>query len=140
MNSNIRHLAAALGLAAVSWYLVPARPAVTAQSRADVDGYRVVNVYPHDADAYTQGLIYRDGFLFESTGLNGRSTVRKVKLETGEVVQQHRVNPAHFAEGLTEWNGQLVQLTWQSNIAFVYDLVSLAPRQTLDLSGEGWGL
>jgi glutamine cyclotransferase len=140
MNSNTRHLAIALGLAAVSWYLVPARAAVIAQSRAVVDGYRVVNVYPHDADAYTQGLIHRDGFLFESTGLNGRSTVRKVKLETGEVVLQHRVNPAHFAEGLTEWNGQLVQLTWQSNIAFVYDLVSLAPRQTLNFSGEGWGL
>lgn len=140
MNSITRHLAVALGLAAVSWYLGPARPALTAQSRAVVDGYRVVKAYPHDAEAYTQGLIYRDGFLFESTGLNGRSTVRKVKLETGEVVQQHRVNQAHFAEGLTEWHGQLIQLTWRSNIAFVYDLVSLAPRQTLTVSGEGWGL
>lgn len=140
MHSNTRHLAVTLGMAAVSWCLAPARPTLIAQSRAVVDGYRVVNVYPHDADAYTQGLIYRDGFLFESTGLNGRSTVRKVKLETGEVVQQHRVNQAHFAEGLTEWNGQLVQLTWRSNIAFVYDLASLAPRQTLNFSGEGWGL
>jgi glutaminyl-peptide cyclotransferase len=100
----------------------------------------VVNVYPHDPEAYTQGLIYRNGFLFESTGLNGRSTVRKVELETGAVVQQHRVDQAHFAEGLTEWNGQIIQLTWRSNIAFVYDLVSLTPRQTFNFSGEGWGL
>jgi glutamine cyclotransferase len=61
-------------------------------------------------------------------------------LETGEVVQQHRVNQAHFAEGLTEWNGRLVQLTWKSNVAFVYDLLTLAPRQTFRFSGEGWGL
>jgi glutamine cyclotransferase len=142
MLSNTRHLAVALGVAAVSWCLrlAPTGSMLIAQSRAVVDGYRVVNVYPHDPDAYTQGLIYRDGFLFESTGLNGRSTVRKVRLETGEVVQQHRVNQAHFAEGLTEWNGQLVQLTWRSNIAFVYDLASLAPQQTLNFAGEGWGL
>jgi glutaminyl-peptide cyclotransferase len=140
MDFAIRRLAIALGLAVMAWSVVPAPPALIAQSRAVVDGYRVVNVYPHDPDAYTQGLIYRDGFLFESTGRNGRSTVRKVKLETGEIVQQHRVNQAYFAEGLTEWNGRLVQLTWQSNIAFVYDLLTFAPRQTFTFSGEGWGL
>jgi glutaminyl-peptide cyclotransferase len=85
-------------------------------------------------------LIYRDGFLFESTGLKGQSTLRKVKLETGEVVQQHRVASAYFAEGLAEWGGQLVQLTWQSNVAFVYDLASFAPRRTFTYAGEGWGL
>src|SRR5437764_9684726 len=84
--------------------------------------YRVVNVYPHDSEAYTQGLIYRDGFLFESTGLKGRSTLRKVRLETGEVVQQVYVDPAYFAEGLTDWHEQLVQLTWTSHAGFVYDL------------------
>src|SRR4051794_17379660 len=102
MNSNTRHLSFAVALAAASLYLAAARPALVAQSRAVVAGYRVLNVYPHDADAYTQGLIYRDGFLFESTGLNGRFTVRKVKLETGKVLQQYRVNQAHFAEGLSE--------------------------------------
>ena len=107
---------------------------------AAADGYRIVNVYPHDPDAYTQGLIYRDGFLFESTGLNGRSTLRKVRLETGQVVQQHRLDRVYFAEGLTEWKGQLVQLTWQSQIAFVYDMESLAPLRTIAFSGEGWGL
>jgi glutamine cyclotransferase len=111
-----------------------------AQKRATVDSFKVVNVYPHDRAAYTQGLIYRDGFLFESTGLNGLSTLRKVKLETGEVLQQHRLDPKHFGEGLAVWKGQLVQLTWQSKVAFVYDLLTFAPRRTFSYSGEGWGL
>jgi glutaminyl-peptide cyclotransferase len=102
--------------------------------------YRVMNVYPHDPDAYTQGLVFRDGFLYESTGLNGRSTVRKVELKTGRVIQQRRLDVLHFGEGLTEWNGQLVQLTWQSQIAFVYDLVSFASQTTFAYTGEGWGL
>jgi len=111
-----------------------------AQGSPPVDTYRVVKAYPHDTSAYTQGLIYRDGFLYESTGLNGRSTLRKVRLETGEVVQERRVEQAHFAEGLADWNDQLVQLTWQSNVAFVYELATLAPRRTFNYSGEGWGL
>ena len=115
-------------------------PELRAQKGAPVDTFRVVRAYPHDTAAYTQGLIYRDGFLFESTGLNGRSTLRRVTLETGEVVQQHRLDSAYFAEGLTEWNGQLVQLTWKANIAFVYDLASFAPRRTYTYAGEGWGL
>ncbi len=105
-----------------------------------MDTFRVVKSYPHDTSAYTQGLIYRNGFLFESTGRNGQSTLRKVQLETGEVVQQHRVDAAYFAEGLAEWNGQLVQLTWQSNIAFVYDMATFSMRRTFRYAGEGWGL
>ena len=132
-----RHVA--LALAAVWWSLIPISSARTAQN-ATVDGYRVVNIYPHDPDAYTQGLIFRDGFLFESTGRYGRSTLRKVELKTGRVVQQHRLDAAYFAEGLAEWNGQLVQLTWRSQLAFVYELVSFAPRRTFGYSGEGWGL
>jgi glutaminyl-peptide cyclotransferase len=111
-----------------------------AQARAPVDTFRVVKSYPHDTSAYTQGLIYRNGFLFESTGRNGQSTLRKVNLETGAVVQQHRVDAAYFAEGLAEWNGQLVQLTWQSNIAFVYDMATFSMRRTFRYAGEGWGL
>jgi glutamine cyclotransferase len=105
-----------------------------------VFGYKVVNAYPHDSDAYTQGLIYRGGFLYESTGRNGKSTLRKVKLETGDVLQQKTVDSAHFAEGLAEWKGRLFQLTWQSNVAFVYDLATFAPIKTLRYPGEGWGL
>jgi len=112
-----------------------------AQGATPIDSYRVVKVYPHDPTAFTQGLIFRDGFLYESTGIRGQSSLRKVKLETGEVVQQRRAGlEAHFAEGLAEWKGQLFQLTWQSNVALVYDLASFASRGTLTYTGEGWGL
>ncbi len=103
-------------------------------------GYRIVNVYPHDPLAYTQGLIYRDGFLFESTGIHGHSSLRKVRLETGEVVQQRSIDYRYFAEGLTEWRGRLVQLTWQSNVGFLYDLKSFNLEGTFRYAGEGWGL
>jgi glutamine cyclotransferase len=130
-------LAASLALPGLA---PPLRAEKLRKLKAPVDTYRVVQAYPHDPSAYTQGLIYRDGFLFESTGLNGRSTLRKVRVSTGEVVQQRRIEPAYFAEGLAEWRGQLVQLTWQSNVAFVYDLAGFTPRGTHTYPGEGWGL
>ncbi len=102
--------------------------------------YRVVREYPHDPEAFTQGLIYRDGFLFESTGLNGRSTLRQVRLETGEVIRQRPLAPQYFGEGLTDWSGTLVQLTWKANRGFLYDLVSLEGQGTFQYPGEGWGL
>jgi glutaminyl-peptide cyclotransferase len=102
--------------------------------------FRVIQSYPHDDNAFTQGLIYRDGFLYESTGLNGRSSLRKVELETGRVLQQRAVQSDYFAEGLTDWGDQLVQLTWRSQLGFVYDLSTFSVRQTFALPGEGWGL
>jgi glutamine cyclotransferase len=103
-------------------------------------GYRVVQTYPHDPQAFTQGLVFRDGFLFESTGLNGRSSLRKVRLETGEVLQQRTVDSQHFAEGLTDWRDRLVQLTWRSGVGFVYDIATFDLRRTFPFEGEGWGL
>jgi glutaminyl-peptide cyclotransferase len=93
-------------------------------------GYRVVNVYPHDPRAFTQGLVFVDGALFESTGLHGRSTLRKVTLETGLVVQHQIVEPRYFAEGLTDWRGTLVQLTYQSGLGFVYDRATFKRTRT----------
>jgi glutamine cyclotransferase len=107
---------------------------------APAQAYRIVNVYPHDPQAFTQGLIFRDGFLFESTGHRGRSTVRKVRLETGEVVAQQRLDSRFFGEGLTDSRGHLVQLTWQAGKAFVYDPATLELQRTFDYRGEGWGL
>jgi glutaminyl-peptide cyclotransferase len=135
-------LTATLLAAAATPLVIDPATELQAQRRTPtpVFGYKVVNAYPHDPDAYTQGLIYRGGFLYESTGLNGRSTLRKVKLETGEVLQQRRIDPAHFAEGLTEWKGQLIQLTWQSNVAFVYDMATFVPKRQYTFPGEGWGL
>lgn len=103
-------------------------------------GYEVVKTFPHDREAFTQGLLYRDGFLFESTGLNGRSSVRKVVLETGAVVQQRSVAAEYFAEGLVDWDNRLIQLTWRSKVGFVYDLATFEPRKTFNYDGEGWGL
>jgi glutamine cyclotransferase len=127
--------------AAVAALLQPLGLTQAAQVHAPpMYGCRVVNAYPHDSRAYTQGLIYRDGFLFESTGLNGRSTLRKVKLETGEVIRQVAIDSAYFAEGVTDWSGQLVQLTWQSHIGFLYDLATFNVARTFTYSGERWGL
>jgi glutamine cyclotransferase len=115
---------------------------VASQSKAGapVYGYEVVNVYPHDRDAFTQGLLFRDGVLYESTGLNGRSSLRKVQLETGKVLQQISVEARYFAEGLTDWGSRLVQLTWETNVGFVYDLASFKRLQTFSYTGQGWGL
>jgi glutaminyl-peptide cyclotransferase len=123
-------------------WVIEATGALHAQRRAStpIFGYKVVKAYPHDPEAYTQGLIYRGGFLYESTGHYGRSTLRKVKLETGEVLQQRSLDHSHFGEGLAEWKGQLVQLTWQSNVAFVYDLATFTPKRQHRYPGEGWGL
>src|SRR3982751_484185 len=83
--------------------------------------YRIVRSYPHDRGAFTQGLIFRDGFLYEGTGMMGQSGIRKVKLETGEVLQMHAIPREYFGEGITEFKGSLFQLTWQNGIGFVYD-------------------
>lgn len=103
-------------------------------------GYRVVNVYPHDRQAYTQGLIWCDGFLYEGTGLHGASSLRKVHLDTGRVVEKHSLDWQYFGEGITEWGGRLLQLTWNSNLGFIYDRSGLKVRGTFRYPGEGWGL
>jgi glutamine cyclotransferase len=117
----------------------PVEP-LEAQPPPPVYGYEVVREYPHDREAFTQGLIFRDGFLFESTGQLGRSTLRKVRLDTGEVVQRHALAKEHFGEGLTDWNSQLIQLTWVTNVGFVYDLATFKPLRRFTYAGEGWGL
>jgi glutamine cyclotransferase len=89
----------------------PPAAVLEAQAFRSVFGYEIVREYPHDTDAFTQGLIYLDEFLYESTGITGRSSLRKVRLETGEVIQQRAVNRRDFGEGLTEWQGTLIQLT-----------------------------
>jgi len=105
-----------------------------------VYGYKVVHVYPHATSAYTEGLFYKDGYLYESTGQNGESTVRKVALRTGAVVQQYRLPPQYFGEGIVDWKNRLLQLTWQSETGFVYDLASFKLQRTFSYPGEGWAL
>jgi glutamine cyclotransferase len=110
------------------------------QSRTPVSGYRVVHTYPHDPGAFTQGLVYRDGVLYEGTGLNGRSSIRKVKLENGEVLQMQPVDSQYFGEGIAVVNDTLYELTWQSGIGFLYDRATFKRKGTFTYRGEGWGL
>lgn len=103
-------------------------------------GYQIVRAYPHDAAAFTQGLQYVDGVLYEGTGLNGRSSIRKVELETGKVLQKRDVPSEHFGEGITIWKNDLIELTWQTHVALVYDRTTFQPRKQFAYPGEGWGL
>jgi glutaminyl-peptide cyclotransferase len=105
-----------------------------------VDSYRVVKAYPHDSQAFTQGLIYLDGHLYESTGLNGHSTLREVDLESGRVLKEIEVPQQYFAEGLTNWGSTLIQLTWKKHVAFVYDRATFRLLKTFHYPWEGWGL
>jgi glutamine cyclotransferase len=103
-------------------------------------GYQVVRSYPHDPGAFTQGLQYLDGVLYEGTGQVGQSSIRRVELETGKLLQKRDVSPPHFGEGITVWKDELIELTWKSNVAFVYDKKTFEPRRTFKYAGEGWGL
>lgn len=100
----------------------------------------ILEVYPHDASAYTQGLLLHEGYFYESTGLRGQSTLRKVEPETGEVLQQIPIDDIYFAEGLALVEDQLIQITWQEQVAFVYDLETFELVDTFEYEGEGWGL
>lgn len=103
-------------------------------------GYDVVHVYPHDPGAYTQGLFYLNGVMYESTGLNGQSSIRKVRLETGEVLQKRDIPEQYFGEGIINWKDRLLEITWKSEVGFIYDLNSFAPKGQFMYPGEGWGL
>ncbi|MBO0860669.1 MAG: glutaminyl-peptide cyclotransferase [Chloracidobacterium sp.] len=113
---------------------------MTAAPRVPTYSYEVVNAYPHDARAFTQGLVFYHGVIYESTGLNGSSSLRRVELETGKVLKQIAVPTQFFAEGLALLNGRLYQLTWQTQRGFVYDLDSFNKLREFDYAGEGWGL
>jgi glutamine cyclotransferase len=127
--------AAILGLAlAAAGLCAPARAAVP------VYGARVVHAYPHDSQAFTEGLFYLGGFLYESTGLEGQSSIRKVRLQTGEVVQRRAIPSQYFGEGIVAWKDRLVELTWRSQVGFVYDLAGFTPRASFRYAGEGWAL
>lgn len=110
------------------------------QTTAPVAGYEVVRVYAHDPQAFTQGLVFADGFLYEGTGLHGQSGIRKVKLENGEVLQVQPLEDRYFGEGIAIVGDALVQLTWQAGVGFVYDKTSFQRTRTFSYRGEGWGL
>lgn len=102
--------------------------------------YQIVHTYPHDPGAFTQGLQYVDGVFYEGTGLNGRSSIRKVAIDTGKVLQQRPLSAEHFGEGITVFKNDLIELTWQTHVAFVYDKATFQPKKQFSYPGEGWGL
>jgi glutamine cyclotransferase len=125
---------------------IAAGPSLIGQSSRPVSAapaeytFSVVRVFPHDTSAYTQGLAYRDGFLYEGTGRNGQSSLRKVRLETGEVLQRIDLSSEYFGEGIAILNDKVFQLTWKSETGFVYYLNDFHLRRKFSYRGEGWGL
>lgn len=131
-----------LCLAIVGLLLLESVPCLLPRSFAAVPIYEVdvVHVYPHDPAAFTEGLFYLNGFLYESTGLEGHSSIRKVRIDTGAVVQSIDIPAQYFGEGIVNWQGHLISLTWKSQIGFVFDLASLKRQRQFAYEGEGWAL
>jgi glutamine cyclotransferase len=102
--------------------------------------YTIVGTYPHDPNAFTEGLVYSDGFLYESTGLDGGSSLRRVNLTTGNVLQEVMLPTQDFGEGIAIVNNTIIQLTWQSHIGFIYDKNTFAVLGNFTYPTEGWGL
>jgi glutamine cyclotransferase len=114
--------------------------AASAPAETPIYGYRIVREYPHDPTAFTQGLLYLDGKLYESTGLNRQSTVREVRLEDGKVLRSVSIPPQYFGEGLVDWGPDLLSLTWQDGIGFRWNRSDFRQKGEFRYSGEGWGL
>ncbi len=110
------------------------------QAAIPVYTYVVKNTYPHDPEAFTQGLYFKDGYLFESTGMHGQSSVRKVELATGKIVKRHDLASKYFGEGIAEIDGAIVGLTWTSKVGMVYDPKTFKEIRRFAYSGEGWGI
>ncbi len=113
---------------------------ISAQEQIQSCSYDVVKTYPHDPNAFTQGLIYDQGELYESTGLRGKSSLRRVELSTGKVLQINLLDDRYFAEGMTLWQDRLIQLTWVSKTGLVYDKTTFNQLNTFTYPTEGWGL
>jgi glutamine cyclotransferase len=119
---------------------LPESPVPSGSDTIPVYTYNIVNTYPHDRNAFTQGLVFEDGVLHEGTGGFGHSTLRKVELETGDILQIRELPAQFFGEGITIYENKIIQLTWKSNIGFVYDKNSFELLQEFDYPTEGWGI
>jgi glutamine cyclotransferase len=102
--------------------------------------YEIVRILPHDASAFTQGLIYKNGKLYESTGLYGQSSLREVEIETGQILRRRSLPKDIFGEGLTAWSNRLFQLTWREGLVLIYDADTLETVGSYSWTGEGWGI
>jgi glutaminyl-peptide cyclotransferase len=127
----MRNLAALLLLASCG---------ASATAEPPVDSYRIVKAYPHDPTAFTEGLFYLDGKLYESTGLNRQSTIREVRLEDGSILRSVSLEPEYFGEGIVDWGGDIVSLTWQNGVGFRWGRSDFARKGQFKYPGEGWAL
>lgn len=121
-------------------FIVLAQPLAAQPTDAPVLAPKIINVFPHDSGAFTQGLLWHEGFLYESTGLYGESTLRRVDIESGAPLETLTIDQAYFAEGLELVGDRLIQLTWKAGRAFVYDIETFALIDSIEYEGEGWGL
>ena len=103
-------------------------------------GYEIVNIWPHDPNAFTQGLVFLEGKMIESTGQEGRSSLRNVELQTGSILKKVDIPFPYFAEGIALLNNKIYQLTWQNQLGFIYDAQSFEKVGEFKYNGEGWGL
>jgi glutamine cyclotransferase len=135
-------------LLAILTIVLLAAVAFTAQGSSDlvqeetipVFGYKIFNVYPHSAQAFTQGLVYDDGLLYEGTGLYGRSTLSRVELSTGRILDQKNLDSSLFGEGIALWKDRIIQLTWQSGLGLVYGKENMTKIGNFSYQTEGWGI
>jgi glutamine cyclotransferase len=140
MRRSLSAVVVAFLLTSCRTFLMGQSPDRTAANPPQRYTFEIAQAFPHDASAYTQGLAYHGGFLYEGTGRNGQSSLRKVRLETGEVVHQVNLGPEFFGEGITIVKDKVYQLTWKSGLGLVYDLNSFRLLQKFSYPGEGWGL
>lgn len=121
-------------------FLACAPTTIAQRQPAPVQGFRLVATFPHDPKAFTQGLVFADGQFYESTGLNGESSLRRVEIASGKVLQEIKIPDEDFAEGLALVGDELLQLTWQHQRGFVYDRTTFKQKRTFSYTGEGWGI
>lgn len=114
--------------------------ALPADAPTKADSFHIVHVYPHDPRAFTEGFVYADGVLYESTGLKGHSTLRAIDPKTGAITRNLNIADTYFGEGITVWQNEVIQLTWQTQTGFVYDRSNFHLLRTFHYDGEGWGL
>ena len=144
-SRNLSFLAFAITITLISWHdsstLSIYKDAVSEEAeKTTLYTYKIVNTFPHNTESFTQGLYIEDGILYESTGLKGKSAVKKIDLKTGKVIKSRNMQDKFFGEGLTIVDGKIYQITWRSKTGFVYDKVSLDILRTFSYKTQGWGI
>jgi glutamine cyclotransferase len=144
VHANLSYIALLVLLCATAGFLSACPAASAGLEKAAVSppvyNYRIVNLYPHDEQAFTQGLVVEDGFIYEGTGLYGQSALRKIRLKTGDVLKSHKLPQEFFGEGIVLYKNKIIQLTWKSHVGFVYDKDSFKMLYTFYYPTEGWGI